>query len=165
MLFIGTDQCLCSILELVLSLRLLSASIPYHSLVKFKHFSFCLLYVLILATNLNQQPLYINKNLNSRCLLNPFAELRHKCLCKPMISLYEQVLQASRNASVDGTGPSIQHWTTHSRDLLWINYAGPTYLMLISIWGELGTFLGHFFSPVSLEWNQSSPQGHPPRQT
>lgn len=61
MLFIGTDQCLCSILQFVLSLRLLSALIPYHSLVKFKHFSFCLLYILILARNLNQQPLYIKK--------------------------------------------------------------------------------------------------------
>lgn len=90
-----------SILELVLSLRLLSALIPYHSLVKFKHFSLCLLYVLILARNLNQRPLYLNKNLNSRCSLNSFAELGHKCLCKPMISLSEQVLQASRGAPVE----------------------------------------------------------------
>lgn len=63
MLFIGTDQCLCSILELVLSLRLLFALIPYHSLVKFKHFSFGLLYVLILVRNLNQQPPYIKKKI------------------------------------------------------------------------------------------------------
>lgn len=167
MLFIGTDQCLCSILELVLSLRLLSALIRYHSRVKFKHFSFCLLYVLIPARNLNQQPLYVKKtNLNSRHALNPFAELGHGFLCKPVMPLHEQVLQASRSASLERNSCSgIQHCTTGFRDLLWVNYAGPMDLMLFSIWSELGTFLDHFFSPVSLEWNQSSLQGHSPTQT
>lgn len=100
MLFIGTDQCLCSILELVLSLRLLSALTPCHFLLKFKHFSFCLLYILILARNLKQQPLYI-KTVNIRYVLNDFNELGHKLLCNFMIYLNQQVLQASRSASVE----------------------------------------------------------------
>jgi len=86
MLFIGTDQCLCSNLDLVLSLRLLSALTPCHSLLKLKHFSFWLPYILILARNLNQQPLYI-KNVNIRHVLNCFAELGQKFLCILMINL------------------------------------------------------------------------------